>query len=267
MGAAGATVGHEANRSAPPPATRPPELTRRTRPPLRHRHDGSALLGLLAVVFGLAWLAAGTHVLQLSAEGVLAVALMIVGATTVITARTDWALSRRAWPVLLGAGLVFALIVASVSPRFPGDMRHLRVGSRSLVFASWNEVPQNIDGSIGRTVVDFSALPQPPTSETVQISGGVGPVEVVIPSNIHVLLHARVGFGSIKIAGSRLANGMSPSTAEDLNPSAGGPTLSLDINAGMGPVRVVQSAPTTSPPTAPPPPSPPATTPNPPTTA
>jgi Cell wall-active antibiotics response 4TMS YvqF len=301
MGPSGRAIGHDDYRSAPPPVTRPSELTRRPRPPLRHRHDGSALLGLLAVVFGLAWLAAGTHILQLSAEGVLAVALMIVGATTVITARTDWALSRRAWPVLLGAGLVFALIVASVSPRFPGDIRHLRIGPKSMVFASWSEVPPNIDGYLGRTVVDFSGLPQPPTNETVQISGGVGPLVVVIPSNIHVLLHARVGFGSIKVPGSSVANGMSPSTAEELNAAAGGPILSLDINSRMGPVRILQSAPTTSPvttspvttspvttspgttspgttspgttspgttspPSAPTPPNPPTTPPNPPTT-
>jgi hypothetical protein len=235
------------------------------RPPLRHRRDGSALLGLLAVVFGLAWLAAGTHLLQLSAEGVLAVALMIVGATSVVTARTDWALSRRAWPVLLGAVLVFALILTSVSPRFPGGLRHLRVGSQQTVFSSWAKVPADINGSVGRTLVDFTALPPPESDKIVKIHGGFELVEVTVPPTLHVVVSARVGIGSINIRGNQIADGMSPTTSQqELNPGVPGPTLRLDINSATGLVRVeVHAAPNF----VPTPPNPPSTAPNPVTTA
>ncbi|HLY81398.1 MAG TPA: DUF308 domain-containing protein, partial [Acidimicrobiales bacterium] len=102
------------------PAEGPPLPATAPLPP-RHRRDSSALLGLLAVVFGLAWLAAGSHLLRVSGEAVLAVALMVLGAATVITARTDWALSRRKWPIWLGAGLVIVLIGTWTSPGFGRD--------------------------------------------------------------------------------------------------------------------------------------------------
>jgi hypothetical protein len=192
----------------------------------------------------LAWLAAGTHLLQLSAEGVLAVALMIVGVTTVLTARTDWALSRRSWPVLLGAGLVFALILASASPRFPGGFRHMGVGAQDLTFSSWDQLPPNIHGSVGRTVVDFTALSTPPpTDQMVHIDGGLGALIVRLPAGVHVVVDAHVGAGSVIVGDRQVANGLSPSTHQDLNQQASGPTLALDINSGVGSVRLEQSSP------------------------
>jgi hypothetical protein len=256
-------------KTAWPPvaADRRPTARQRPRPPVRHRHDGSALLGLLAVVFGLAWLAAGTHVLQLSAEAVLAVALMIVGVTTVLTARTDWALSRRSWPVLLGAGLVFALILASASPRFPGGFRDMRVGSRTLMYSSWAELPPTINGSVGRTVVDLTSLSPPlPATQAVHI-GGIGLIVVRLPPGVHVVIDAHVGAGSINLSGEQVANGLSSTTHRELNPLAAGPALELDINSGVGSVQVEQPSSAVFPNPTPPPnpmtPPTPTTPPNP----
>jgi hypothetical protein len=215
----------------------------------------------------LAWLAAGTHVLQLSAEAVLAVALMIVGVTTVLTARTDWALSRRSWPVLLGAGLVFALILASASPRFPGGFRDMRVGSRTLMYSSWAELPPTINGSVGRTVVDLTSLSPPlPATQAVHI-GGIGLIVVRLPPGVHVVIDAHVGAGSINLSGEQVANGLSSTTHRELNPQAPGPALELDINSGVGSVQVEQPSSAVFPNPTPPPnpmtPPTPTTPPNP----
>jgi predicted membrane protein len=190
----------------------------------------------------MAWLVAGTHLIRLSAEGVLAVALMVLGATTVVTARTDWALSRRAWPIMLGAGLVLALIVTSVSPRFPGGIRDLRIGSQTLQYTLWADVPPAIKGGVGRTLVDFTPIQDDlPADTTVDINGGLGLVRVQLPPNVHVHVNAQVGIGSITINQHRSADGVSPSAQEDLGPS-GGHLLTLNISSSVGPVRVVQPA-------------------------
>jgi hypothetical protein len=182
---------------------------------------------------------------------------MIVGVTTVLTARTDWALSRRSWPVLLGAGLVIALILASASPRFPGGIRHMRIGGRTLIYSSWGELPPSINGSVGRTVVDLTMLSAPPpTNQTVHIDGGIGLVVVRLPSGVHVVVDAHVGAGSINVGGQQVANGLSPTTRQERNPQATGPTLELDINSGVGSVQLEQPPLT---PTAPPNPTPPIT--------
>jgi len=133
----GATTSSPGTVTAAPPAHRP----RRQPPPLRHKRDGSTLVGALALVFGLAWLATRTHLVSLSTETVVAVALLVVGGTMVVTARTDWALSRRAWPALLGAALVLAAIASSTSLGLPTDWRDLRVGSHTTPFTTWEGLP------------------------------------------------------------------------------------------------------------------------------
>jgi hypothetical protein len=65
------------------------------------------------VLFGVAWLIGATGALHVSIEGVVAVGLMLLGASLVVTGRTDWSLSRRSWPVWLGAALIAVLVATS----------------------------------------------------------------------------------------------------------------------------------------------------------
>jgi hypothetical protein len=192
-------------------------------------------------VFGLAWLAAGTHLFRVSAEGVLAVALIVLGAATVVTARTDWALSRRSWPVWLGAVLLVALVVSSVSPRFPGGLRPLRIGSVTRMYTSWGEVPPTVDGNVGRTVIDLSGLPGPPAQDTtLQVDGGMGSLLIRLPANLHVHLDARVGLGRIFVNRAGVDGGFASRAQQDLDPGAPGPTLTLRVDASAGSVRIQQ---------------------------
>jgi hypothetical protein len=228
--------------AAPPPA--PPPASP---PPVRHRRDGSTLIGILAVVFGLAWLVAGTHLFRVSGEAVLAIALLVLGAAMVVTARTDWALSWRSWPVWLGAALVMALVVSTVSPRF-GGLRSIRIGSQATSYTSWDQVPPTIDGSLGRTLVDLSGLPVPaPRDTSLQILGGIGVLVVQLPPNLHVTLDANVGMGRIYLNKDELAGGFSPGVQQEINKEAPGPVLTLHIDTSGGTVRILEPDPTTPP--------------------
>ena len=209
-------------------------------PPLRHRHDGSTLLGLLAVVFGLAWLAAGTHLVDVSAEGVLAVALMVLGVAMVVTARTDWALSRRSWPVVAGGLLLAALIVSSASPSLAGDIRRLQFGSRTIAASAWTDTPPTVQGGVGETVVDLSTIREPLTAPRVlEVDGAVGNLVIRLPADLAVTLDAHIGAGSIMVNRTNVASGFRPSYTRVLNPDVGGPVLTLRVRSGVGTVRVV----------------------------
>jgi hypothetical protein len=231
-----ATIGQDrAERHAEPAARQPtPSL------PLRHRHDGSTLLGLLAVVFGLAWLAAGTQLVDVSAEAVLAVALMVLGVALVITARTDWALSRRSWPVFAGALLLVALIVSSSSPTLASDIRHLQFGSRTITASSWTDLPATVEGGVGETVVDLSAIHDPLTAPRVlEVDGAIGNLMVRLPADLAATLDAHIGAGSIMVNRMNVASGFRPTYNRTLNPGATGPILTVRVRSGVGTVRVM----------------------------
>jgi hypothetical protein len=233
---------------------------------LRHRHDGTTLLGLLAVVFGVAGLAAGTGAVHVSAEAVVAVALMVLGGTMVVTSRTDWALSRRAWPIFGGAVLGVALVAVAVTPALPVGFRHLQFGSDTIAPSSWNAVPATVHGGAGHSVVDLSGIDGPLSApRTMVVDNAAGKMEIDLPLSVRVVVHATVAAGDIQIAGVN-TSGVRRSVEQVLSPATPGPALTLLLRGGFGQVVVNQSAPDSTGPstTVPAPPSvpgPPTTTP------
>ncbi len=223
-------------------------------PAVRHRHDGSTLVGLLALVFGLAWLAAGLHLVDVSAEGALAVALLVLGGAMVVTARTDWALSRRSWPLMAGAALVLALLVASGSAP-GGGFRNLQVGSRTMAPASWAELPRRLRGSIGGTVFDLTKLTVPPPAGLpLIVDGAVGSLAVRLPAGLYVLVDGRTGLGTVRVDGFNVASGYRQTFTQRVG-SPTDPQLTVHVNGGIGAVTITEAA-TANPPN-PPSPSPP----------
>ena len=224
-----------ATMAPPPPTPRP----KRQRPPLRHRHDGSTLVGALALVFGLAWLASRTHLASVSTEVVLAVALMILGGTMVVTARTDWALSRRAWPALLGAGLVIAAIATSPSLGVPTDWNDLRIGAHTVQFSEWSSLPATYRGGIGKTTIDLSALPVPaPEDHHVDVTATVGQLVILLPPHVHAVVDAEMAAGDIQINGQDVDNGIRPKYHEVFSPEATGGTLFVHAKSGPGNLHI-----------------------------
>jgi len=251
----GASRGRARNYAATTPSAaagypeRPPSPAA---PPLRHRHDGTTLLGLLAVVFGLAWLAAGTHLASVSTRAVLAIALMVVGAATVVTARTDWALSRRSWPVVAGAAVAFGLVASAATPGLPVGFRHLEFGSQAFAPTTWQGLPPVIHGGVGTTTVQLGNLTTPlPEPRTLDIDNAAGRLDIALP-NVPVRVEAQIAGGKILINGVVTA-GVSRSTVETLNATADGATLTLHVRSGFGIVDI--AGPSTDPGKTPPTPS------------
>lgn len=224
--------------AAPPRPVRPPRPPRpaKTLGPLRHRHDSSTVLGLVALILGLSWLAAATHFFAVPWKAAVAVALMVLGAAMVVTARTDWALSRRAWPMLLGALLVAILALGTASISWPS------VGSHDLSWTSWSAVPATVNGGVGTTTVDLRPLPSLLSPLRLEVDRNIGLLHVFLPRSVAVAIDESAGIGSVIYNGRRLSSGVGQHVQQVLNPSVAGPLLTLVVHNTVGTVRIEQAA-------------------------
>ena len=152
-------------------------------PPVRHRWDASTVAGLLAVLFGVAWLIGATGVLHVSIEAVVAIGLMLLGASLVVTGRTDWSLSRRSWPVWLGIGLIGVLVATSSTFGLGGALDSVSFGNKTVT-AQGGALPSGtVHGGFGNLVVDLSHATKAGTVKVVSVAGNT---TVQVPANATV---------------------------------------------------------------------------------
>lgn len=192
---------------------RPPRARRQGgHPPVRRRWDATTVIGMLAVLFGTAWLLGALHAFSVPVEGVVALALMLLGASLIVTGRTDWSLSRHSWPVWLGVGLVAALIVTSSSLGIGGALNHVSFGDmhRSDVHSG-----QTVYGGFGKLTVDASNLK---AGQALDVESAAGQTIIDTPEGVRVHLHAKVLGGQICAGGRQLASGVNA----DVNRTVGG---------------------------------------------
>jgi hypothetical protein len=202
--------------SGPPGYYRPPRQyqprpkpARPPRPPVRHRWDATTVLGVLAVLFGVAWLLGAVHVVHVSVAAVLAIGLMLLGASLIVTGRTDWSLSRKSWPVWLGAGMIVVLVATSSSFGTAGALQDVSFGNMGSVASN----DHTVHGGFGNLTVDASKLAP---GDTVTIDSVAGRTLIQnLPSGIPVTVNARILAGQICIDGKNAADGVSASVSRD----------------------------------------------------
>ncbi len=241
----GTAPGGTAVREAPPPPPvwspprppKPPKEPKPKRPPIRHRRDGSTLISLLLVTVGLAWLASATHVVDVSFEMVLAVTLTILGAVMVITARTDWSLSRRSWPVWLGAAMLVMLLVTANGPQIGDGLATLHFGPVRSTPVAWADAGTTLTNFAGPIQIDLTALRGPGDAagakdETLRARATFGPINVTVPSSpqgYRIRIRGRTVFGPFNVPSSSIGQDH-------------GPVLTLDLRGAFGPVNVSPNA-------------------------
>ena len=186
-----------------PPAgtSRAPRARRPARPPVRHRWDATTLLGALVVLFGSAWLLGALHAVRVPLEGVVAVGLMLLGAAVVLTARTDWSLSRRAWPLWVGAALVVVLVATSGTLGIAGTLDHVQFGTMQRTATAG----QTVYGGFGNLSVDARGLKP---GGAVKVESAAGETHIDTPPGIPVEVHARVLAGRVCVEGTPQAQGL-----------------------------------------------------------
>ena len=226
-------------------ATGPPRSSPRSRrsplPPVRHRWDATTVLGLLAVLFGVAWLIGATGALHLSIEGVVAVGLMLLGAALVVTGRTDWSLSRRSWPVWLGAALIVVLIATSSTFGLGGALNSVSFGNKNLTATPGSTV----HGGFGNLTVTLPSITHDSTVKVASVAGRI----IVDPANgpaYNVKVKSRVFAGQICVNGLNAADGVGASNQQTIYtgpqssppPPASAPTLTLDVHQMFGQILI-----------------------------
>ncbi len=233
-----------------PPAMRPPRPPRPPgppprppAPPVRHRRDGSTLLSLLLVLVGLAWLGSAAGIVNLSLETVLAAVLVVLGAVMVITARTDWSLSRKHWPVWIGIVLL-VVVIASANSGLANGFSSMHFGPTTVTPTSWSDAGTPVANFAGPIRVDLTNLTSPPKGDTtLRVHDVFGPIQIFLPNNpnIHVRVHAHTAFGPVFLPNQARGNGgvFTRRTAD--YGSISGPTLDLELADAFGPITVTQS--------------------------
>jgi phage shock protein PspC (stress-responsive transcriptional regulator) len=210
-----------------------------------------ATLGLALVAAGSVWLLSGFGLTGATFVRALAAALLVVGAGLVIGAFVGRGRG------LIGTGLILApivLIALLAGPAHVG-MRALGFGDDGIMVtdpeAVVEERPTDLASvrdsyafGVGSIVLDLSAIDagELAAAGTTRISVelGVGDLLVVLPEDVTVVVSVALGVGQVDLAG-RTSGGLGVSVTRTLiGTSDAAGTIVIDIEQGIGRVRVVR---------------------------
>jgi hypothetical protein len=197
---------------------------------VRHRWDATTVVGLLAVLFGVAWLLGAVHAVQVSIAAVVAVGLMLLGAALIVTGRTDWSLSRKTWPVWLGAGMIAVLVATSSAFGTAGALQDVSFGNMTRT-ASPNHT---VHGGFGKLTVNAKDL-APGNTLTVDSVAGQTTIQD-LPAETNVTVNARVLAGQICVNGKDVGHGVGASVSG--NPFTTPAVFAAPNQSAMAPITV-----------------------------
>lgn len=212
------------------PRTPWPQARRPPLPPVRRRWDAATVAGLLVVVFGAAWLLGALHILNVPMEGVLAVGSMLFGAAVIVTARTDWSMSRRSWPVWLGGGLVVALVATSASLGVGGALDHVSFGSMDRNVSGGDTAY----GGLGTLTVQASSVPP---GRGFAVKSEMGQTSIETRQDSPLVVHAGVLGGQICVDGEEVASGVGASVNGRYGQGPGAP-VTVTVHQLFGQVLI-----------------------------
>ncbi len=210
--------------ASPPPAPAP------GRPP--------SLLG--PVGFSLALVVAGTLLalgasgaIDISAQGIFAAALLSVGLVLVAGAWFGRSRGLVAW----GAVLTVCLVVAA-AVNVP---LHGGIGNRHDTPISVSDLQSRYRLGIGNQMLDLGELDMNGATKHVTATVGIGDMDVIVPRNVKVVVHARAGAGELRLfyrnfGGTQLDRTMTfPASGKQAG------ELDLDLRVGVGQVQIWQA--------------------------
>jgi phage shock protein PspC (stress-responsive transcriptional regulator) len=209
-----------------------------------------ATFGLALVAAGTIWLLSGLGVAGATVPRALATALLIVGAGLVISAFVGRGRGRG----LIGAGVLLSpiVLIATLAGQSQTVMPLLSIDDGVVVVrpdAVVEERPQDLAAvqdtytfSVGSVVLDLRALDAAELTDAgttrIAVEFGVGDLLIRLPDDVTVEVRVALGIGQVDIAG-HTSGGLGVDATRTLaDASAGAGTLILDIEQGIGRVRV-----------------------------
>ena len=135
--------------------------------------------------------------------------------------------------ILLGLLASFGLAGATAADQWDGTQRHESPDTAALV-------QDKYDFGAGELTLDLTQVadPQNLDGQTIDIEGGAGRIEVIVPDDMDVDLDASVGGpGDISAFGEH-HNGIGNDLSRQYDGGTGAPDISIDVQLGVGEIIV-----------------------------
>jgi phage shock protein PspC (stress-responsive transcriptional regulator) len=207
---------------APPPPVRPPRS-----------HLFAITMAVIAIAIGTIWILDATVVDSMAPSiypgtvlGITAVALLV----------GSWYGRSR---LLILVGVLAALATVATAAAGPGPY-----GEQVVRPDRVSELEPTYDHGVGRLVVHFEDLTDPANLDgrTIDVDAHIGQVEVVVPSNLPVVIDAHVDHGEIdgpaRSAVDQLDEGGEEITISSV--ASGQAALNLDVDLDFGQIVITQ---------------------------
>ncbi|MBV9661777.1 MAG: hypothetical protein JO337_11525 [Acidimicrobiales bacterium] len=214
------------------PRRQPSQLKCAPLPPVRRRWDATTVIGMLAVLFGAAWLLGALHAISVPAEAVIASGLVLLGASLIVTARTDWSLSRHSWPVVLGAALIAVLIVTSTSLGVGGALDHISFGTMTRDNVGSG---QTVYGGFGELTVHATSLAP---GQSVKVQSVAGLTTIDTDRSVPLRVDAKLLGGQICVDGLDQADGVNANLHRVYDAPTAAPPVHVEVHQLFGRVLI-----------------------------
>jgi hypothetical protein len=190
-----------------------------------------ALSGLLVLV-GTAWVLDASDVVDLDLGVVAALALLLVGAALLVSARYG----RARGLIALGILLMFVVgVLGLVDVPLRGGIGDPTYHPRTVA-----AVDRDYSLAIGNLSVDLRDVDFAGTTRRVHAQLGIGQLNVTVPTGVRVVLDAHAGVGGVTAFGDS-SHECCPTDVHRVRPGVpGGGTLHLDADVGAGHVDITR---------------------------
>jgi phage shock protein PspC (stress-responsive transcriptional regulator) len=209
---------------------------------------GPATLGLALIAAGSIWLMSGIGVAGATLTRALSAALLVIGGGLVVGA------FRGRGRGLIGAGLILApiVLIATLAGHSHAGIPLLVMDDGIVVVepdAVVEERPEDLAAvrdtytfGVGRVVLDLRALDPAELAAAgttrITVELGVGDLHILLPEDVDVDVSVELGIGQVDLAG-RTSGGLGvEATRTFAASSADAGTLVIEIEQGIGRVRV-----------------------------
>lgn len=247
--------------SSTPPSTTPPSTTPPTPPapptgggggqgegwtppPAPERSGGllgRATVGLVLVTVGLLWSLRLAGVLAITGGQLLAAALLIVGLGLLVGSIAG----RARGLIWLGAVLLPLVLIAQVPTpgwieTFPSITTESgAAGEVRLVPTDLEDLRGSYELGAGSIRLDLTELPFDGEDVEVELSVGVGEIEVLVPDDLDLDATASIGIGEIQLL-DRSSGGIGVGDVEVRSEASGVArgSVTLELSAGIGEIDV-----------------------------